>query len=253
LVNPRVVIVDDEPPARKKLRQLLVDDGRADLVGEADDGRSAVTLIEQERPDIALLDIQMPELDGFEVLEAIDGSLPRIIFVTAYDEFALRAFDVAAADYLLKPVERRRFATALDRAIEALGQEAKQTQAEEALTTVRRHVASTRPLTRFLVRRAKRIVLVPVESVEWLEAARNYVRLHAGGETHLVRAALTDLEYRLEPDRFVRIHRSAIINLDAVDRFEPTSHGDWRVFLRSGKILRLSRRYRSRLESLLET
>lgn len=254
ILSPRVVIIDDEPPARKKLRRLISDDGRATLVGEAADGLSAVSLIESERPDLAFLDIQMPELDGFEVLEEIEGPLPRIVFVTAYDEFALRAFEIAAVDYLLKPVERGRFTLALDRAIESGGaHDVANGGVHGGAEAVRRHVSAERSLSRFLVRRSNRMLLVPVESVEWLEAARNYVRLHTGGETHLVRAALAGLEQRLDPNLFVRIHRSAIVNLDAVDRFEPASHGDWIVYLRSGETVRLSRRYRDRLEALLGT
>ncbi|MDX1395177.1 MAG: LytTR family DNA-binding domain-containing protein [Gemmatimonadota bacterium] len=235
-------MIDDEPPARKKVRSLLADDGRVDVVGEAEDGISAVTLIESERPDLAFLDVQMPELDGFGVLEALEPPLPRIVFVTAHDDFAVKAFEAAAVDYLLKPVERERFRVALDRALAT---------ADDGLAAVREHVAAHRPLTRLLVRRANRMLLVAIESVDWLEAARNYVRVHTGGDAHLVRSSLTELETRLDPEVFVRVHRSAIVNLDAVDRFEPLSHGDWRVVLRGGGELRLSRRYRERLESLL--
>ena len=239
-MSAALVIVDDEPPARDKLRRFVTDDGRARIAGEAGDGLEAVRVIEAERPDIVLLDIQMPELDGFAVLEALDlDPLPHIIFVTAHDEHALRAFEVRALDYLLKPVDRRRFTEALDRALEH-----PRTDARTALAGV-----TDRLLERFLVRVRGRMRLVSVEEVDWIGGAGNYVELHAGGEAHLVRGTLREIEARL-PERFVRIHRSAIVNLDRVKELHGWSHGDLMVEMADGAELRLSRRYRDRLDGV---
>lgn len=236
-MSARIVIVDDEPPARDKLRRFVDEDGRARIVGEAGDGLEAVRVIEQERPDIVLLDIQMPELDGFDVLAALEVEpLPHVIFVTAHDEHAVRAFEVRALDYLLKPVDRRRFTDALDRALDTPDADPRAALAG----------ASTRPLERFLVRVRGRMRLVTVDDVDWIGGADNYVELHAGGETHLVRGTLREVEARL-PERFVRIHRSAIVNLDRVRELHGWSHGDFLIELRDGTELRLSRRYRDRL------
>jgi two-component system, LytTR family, response regulator len=239
------VLVDDEPPARAKLRRFLEEDGRVTVVGEAGDGAAAVRLVEEAEPDLVFLDVQMPGMDGFEVLEALEvDPLPRVVFVTAYEEHALRAFEVRALDYLLKPVDRERFTRALDRALEAAAPGA--TDARGVLSAL----AERRPLERFLVRTRGRMVLVPVEDVDWIGAAGNYVAVHAGGQIHLVRGTLQELEERLPAERFVRIHRSSIVNLDRVREMHPWSHGDLMVVLEGGEELRLSRRYRDRLEGV---
>jgi two-component system LytT family response regulator len=243
-VTLRVVIVDDEPRAREKLQRYLADDPRVRVVGEAGDGIAAVRVVEEERPDLVLLDIQMPELDGFDVLASIDlDPLPRIVFVTAHDEHALRAFEVNALDYLLKPVDRVRLDEAVTRA--AAAPTSARPDPREAL---RDRPGPVRPLTRFLVRSRGRIRLVPVEDVDWIGAAGNYVELHVGDATHLVRGTLQSLEKRLPDSTFARIHRSTIVNLDRVRALHPWSHGDLQVELSDGTELRLSRRYRDRLE-----
>ena len=247
--EPGVVIVDDEPHARAKLRRFIEDDGRVCVVGEAGDGMEAVRVIEDGTPDLVLLDIQMPEMDGFQVLEALElDALPQIIFVTAHDRHALRAFEVRALDYLLKPVDRQRFTAALDRVLETLAIPARQ-----AVSDVRAVLtdlpAERRVLERFLVRSGGRMLLLPVDRVNWIGAAGNYAELHAGGETHMVRGTLQELESRL-PERFARVHRSAIVNLDHVKELHDWSHGDLMLHLNDGTELRLSRRYRGRLEGI---
>lgn len=237
------VIVDDEPPAREKLRTLVREDDRVRVVGEAGSGEEAVEVIERIHPDLVFLDIQMPEMDGFGVLEALEVEpFPRVIFVTAHDEHAVRAFQVRALDYLLKPVDPDRFAEALERVLESVGDHSDPLGALEELPRHRRR------LERFLVRKRGQIFLVPVETVDWISAAGNYVKLHVGEDTHLVRGTLKELEERLPPDGFARIHRSTIVNLDRITAFHPWSHGDWLVVLEGGRELRLSRRYRDRLE-----
>jgi two-component system LytT family response regulator len=244
-VTLRVVLVDDEPRAREKLRRYLAEDPRVRVVGEAGDGISAVRLVEEERPDLVLLDIQMPEMDGFDVVGALElDPLPRIVFVTAHDEHALRAFEVSALDYLLKPVDRERLSEAIGRAVD-------QTSGPGPDPRVAVETAgSGRPLTRFLVRSRGRMHLVPVEDVDWIGAAGNYVELHVGTATHLVRGTLRSLESRLPEAVFARIHRSTIVNLDRVRALHPWSHGDLQVELSDGTELRLSRRYRDRLEAM---
>lgn len=239
----RVVVVDDEPHARDKLRRYLADDPRVEWVGEAGDGASAVTLIEELAPDVVLLDIQMPEMDGFDVLAALDEErMPAVVFVTAHDDHAVRAFEVAAVDYLLKPVDRARFGEALGRAL-ATG-----VASRGAVRHVVDALPPRRPLERFLVRRRGRMHFVAADDVDWIGAAGNYVELHVGETTHLVRGTLQTLEARLSSARFARIHRSTIVNLDRVAALHPWSHGDLQVELADGTELRLSRRYRDRLE-----
>jgi two-component system LytT family response regulator len=249
MAEPTVVIVDDEPLARAKLQRFLIDDARTRIVGEAGDGVEAVNLIETSRPDIVLLDIQMPEMDGFQVIEALDmDPLPHIIFVTAHDRHALRAFEVRALDYLLKPVDRQRFTSALDRALEEAGQ-AGSTVAVDARAVLSELPAERRLLERFLVRGQGRMLLLAVERIDWIGAAGNYAELHSEGSTHLVRGTLHELESRL-PDRFVRVHRSTIVNLDRVKELHDWSHGDLLIELVDGTELRLSRRYRERIEGI---
>jgi two-component system LytT family response regulator len=247
-----VVLVDDEAPAREKLRHLLRDDSRLTIVGEAGDGLEAVGTIEATRPDVAFLDIQMPEMGGFAVLEALDPeATPAVIFVTAHDEHALRAFEVRALDYLLKPVHPERLREAVERVVESRALRGN-TQApatgagSDPRAVLRELPASRRRLDRFLVRLRGSMTLIAASEVDWIGAADNYVELHVGAQLHLVRGTLQELEERL-PDCFARIHRSAIVNLDRVSKLQPWSHGDWLLQLKDGTELRLSRRYRDRL------
>jgi two-component system LytT family response regulator len=245
-----VLIVDDERPARTKIRRFVSADPDVTAIFEAADGPRAVDLVRAESPDLLFLDVQMPGLDGFQVVEALDPAhRPHVVFVTAFDEYAVRAFDVHAVDYVLKPFDADRLARALARAKETLARRRDgedRRRLEGLLADVRRE----RPdrLERLLVEGADRAVLLPLARIDRLEAARNYVTLHAGRDTYRVRATLDRLEERLDPRRFVRLSRGAIVNVDRIAELRPWSHGDWVVLLADGTKLRLSRRFRDRLQ-----
>jgi two-component system LytT family response regulator len=249
----RALIVDDEPLARERVRTLLAAEPDVVVAGECGSGGEAVAAILMDRPDLVFLDVQMPELDGFGVLERVreaGAELPAVVFVTAYDAHALRAFEVHALDYLLKPFDRERFTRALARAREALARREADGLDERLATLLA--ARSARPYaTRLAVKSGGRVRLVKAEEVDWIEAASNYVRLHVGGERHLLRETMAALEARLDPERFVRIHRSTIVNLDRVRELEPYFHGDYVVKLHDGRRLTLSRTYRERLEERL--
>jgi two-component system LytT family response regulator len=251
-VTIRTLVVDDEPLARQRLRTLLGPDPDLELIGECGDGRQAVTAVQQLKPDLMFLDVEMPALDGFEVLHALAGvALPVVVFVTAHDRYALRAFEAHALDYLLKPFDKERFAQALMRAKNQvrLGQAA---GIEDRLRSLLQTVEERRPLPeRLVVKSAGRVSFVRVAEVDWIEAAGNYVRLHLGKEEHLLRESLGGLEARLDPRRFVRIHRSTIVNIDRIRELRPTFHGDYQVVLKDGAELTLSRSCRDKLQKSL--
>jgi two-component system LytT family response regulator len=242
------LIVDDEPWARERVRSLLGDEPAVEVLGESCSGLEAVAAIAELEPDLVFLDVQMPDLDGFGVIEQVGGrQMPAVIFVTAYDQHALQAFEVHALDYLLKPFDRKRFHAAVRRAVELIqaGNTSLQVQRLEQLLAERGPVG--RRLDRFLVRGNDRFYFVRAESVDWIEAAGNYVRLHADGLTHLVRQTMKRLEQELDPELFVRIHRSAIVNIDRVAEIRPLFSGEYLVQLKSGVELTLSKSYRDRL------
>jgi two-component system LytT family response regulator len=245
----RTLIVDDEPLAREGLRVRLSLERDIDLIAEAADGPGAVELIKREMPDLVLLDVQMPGMDGFEVLSRVaEDCLPSVIFVTAHDRYALKAFEVHAVDYLLKPLDGARLRDAVDRVRRAVAMG--QTAPREGLVNL---LASRekRPdpgyARRWAVREAEHFVLLRAEEVDWIEAAANYVRFHARGKVFLFRATMAALEETLDPRRFARIHRSTIVNLDRVREIRPEWHGDYDVVLTTGEVLRLGRRYRDTL------
>jgi two-component system LytT family response regulator len=243
----RVVIVDDEPPARERIRGLLAEEKDITILKECESGLEAVNAIRALAPDLVFLDVQMPGLDGFGVLEALQGSrLPVIVFVTAYDVYAVRAFEVHALDYLLKPFDRERFQATLERARLTLGEESAADQ--ESVAVPLSDTADRPPLKRLLGRRDGRLIVLKAGEVDWIESAANYVSLHVGKESYLVRETLQSLESRLDPDQFIRIHRSTIVNLDRVQEIEPYFHGDYVVRLRDGHRLTLSRTYRERVQ-----
>ena len=246
----RTLIVDDEMLARERLRQLLQTEPEIEVIGECTDGREALTAIQNGSPDLVFLDVQMPELDGFSVLEAIPEPRPVVVFVTAHDKFALRAFEVHAVDYLLKPFDRERFQTALKRAMERVRHrdgEANQQKQAALLAEVR---PPSKPTDRLAVKSSGRVIFVKISDLDWIDAAHNYVELHAGKETHLLRETLNAIETRLPADRFVRISRSTIVNIDRVKELQPLFHGEYTVTLQNGTRLTLSRRYRDKLPQL---
>jgi two-component system LytT family response regulator len=260
----RIVIADDEPLARQRIRSLLDDRRDIAIVGEARDGAEAVDVILRERPDVVFLDVKMPELDGFEViaaLEAMDGEpgaslSPAIIFVTAFGEFAVKAFEVRALDYLLKPFDRARLDRALDnaasrRASRGRGETASRIAPElrDLLMMLR---AEERRDERFLIKNGARMYFVLADDVEWADAAGNYVRLHANGRAHLYRDTMKGVEARLDSRRFVRIHRSAIVNIDRVAQIEPYVHGEYIVTMRDGTRLTSSRAHSAGIIYILE-
>jgi two-component system LytT family response regulator len=274
----RTVLVDDEPLAREGLRVRLGREEDIEIVGEAEDGQSAVDTIVSLRPDLVFLDVQIPGFDGFDVVSRIASThIPTIVFVTAYDRYALRAFEVHALDYLLKPIAHRRFQEALRRARHELDRRQRDASAKEdgdgslddetliavadrlrrlldereaaggAASVLPAPSDAARYAVRFTVRDGERYVLVRVADVDWAEASANYVRLHVGPRTFQMRTTMSDLERHLDPVQFARIHRSAIVNLDRVREIRPEWHGEYEVALTTGATLRLSRGYRDRL------
>lgn len=244
----RTLIVDDEPLGRERIRTLLAGDLEIEVVGECADGRQAITAIEERKPDLVFLDVQMPEVDGFGVLEAICGErLPVIIFVTAYDRYAVQAFEVHALDYLLKSFDKERFGEAVQRAKEEI-RHSREGMLNERLAELLEDLQTKKDrLRRLVIKSAGRIVFLRVEEIDWIEAADNYVRVHAGREAHLIRETLQSLEKRLDPSKFLRIHRSSLVNLDRIRELHPIFHGDYAVKLIDGTELTLSRSYRERL------
>ncbi len=236
----KTLIIDDEPLARQVIREFLHAFPHAEIIAECENGRQAVAAINQHKPDLVFLDVQMPVLTGFEVLERID-CLPAIIFSTAYDEFAIRAFEVNAVDYLLKPYDRQRFATAVQRAI------ARRTVASAELERMLRllqHAQKPEAAPeRLLVRSGERIVPVEMKDIEWLEAADDYTIIHAGSAKPLSNLGLGELEKRLQPSHFKRVHRSAIINVTRLKHLEKDGEGGMLATMMSGEKVKISRRY----------
>jgi two-component system, LytTR family, response regulator len=248
----RTLIVDDEPLGRERIRTLIGDDAEIEIVGECSDGMQAVAAIERTRPDLVYLDVQMPEMDGFAVLDAIAGErMPAIIFVTAYDRYAVQAFEVHALDYLLKSFDRERFQDALRRAKEQIRYSQEGLWNERLTGLLEDLQAQQTRLTRFVIRSAGRIFFLRVEEIDWLEAAGNYVRIHVGRESHLIRETLQSVEGRLDPAKFLRVHRSTVVNFDRIKELQPLFHGDYVIRLQDGTELTLTRNYREKLAGLL--
>jgi two-component system, LytTR family, response regulator len=248
----RTLIVDDEELARDRLRSLLSREERIEIIGEASDGKAAVSEIEKLKPDLVFLDVQMPEMNGFEVLEALDEETrPNVVFCTAHDKFALKAFDVHAVDYLLKPFDRERFQTALQRAVAKVEAGKSGKKEKDAVGEVLKDVKPAGAVERLLVKGDGRVLLIKVEDIDFVEAADNYVNLKVGKESHMMRETMSSLEGRLPADRFMRISRSAIVNVERIQELQPMFHGEYVVVLKNGAKLTLSRSYRDKLDKLM--
>ena len=233
----RALIVDDEALARVRVRPLLATVPGVTVVAECSGGREAVEQILAERPDLVFLDVQMPDLDGFDVLEAVASEwLPQVIFVTAYDEYAIKAFDVHAIDYLLKPIEPERFRKALARVTK-----------RDLLAML-----DERPIDRLVIRTRSKVSFLKPSEIDWIEADGKHAVLHAGRETHVVRHTLTRLEQRLAPHGFVRVHRSAIVNVDRIKELEPWFHGEYVVILKDGTKLTSSAAHSQALHRIVD-
>jgi two-component system, LytTR family, response regulator len=258
----RTLVVDDEPLAREGVRMLLGADPEVDVVGEAGNGPQALEALRRLRPDLVMLDVQMPELNGFEVLARLaPDPLPAVIFVTAYDRYALRAFEIHALDYLLKPFDDQRFHDALRRAKAQLRLHRVQNLKEQLLTALATYeekdaahapAAAAAPsyLTRLAIKDVGRVVFLDVSEIDWIEAADYYVQIHAGTQTYLHRETMQSLESRLDPERFMRIHRSAIVNQGRIRELRSEGRRDLMAVLSCGAVLRVARSYRERFQHL---
>jgi two-component system LytT family response regulator len=248
----RVLLVDDEPLARGMLREMLQGDSQVQIVGESCNGREALEAIRTESPDLIFLDVQMPELGGFEVLAALPKEkLPYVIFVTAYDQYAVRAFEVQALDYLLKPFDQERFDVSWQRAKAQLLRDRNGGMDQRILSLLQELKSGNNYLERLVIKAAGRIYFLETNDIDWIEAEGNYVSVHSAKKTHLLRETISSLEAQLDPKKFVRIHRSSIIRLDFIQELQPWFHGEYRVILKDGTQLTLSRNHRDKLQEAL--
>jgi len=242
----RAFIVDDEPMARERIRRMLKAHTDIEIAGECENGEDAVAAVRHSHPDLLFLDIQMPLMDGFEVLRNLDSEeLPYVIFITAFDEYAVRAFEVHALDYLLKPFDSERFQSAVNRARDRIKTDRAAATRQE-ITTLLEDLrgAGARYLDRLTLKRSGRLFLVPCDKVDYIESEAKFVRVFVGKESFTVRLPISSLEKQLDPRRFVRIHRCTIVNAERVREFQPLFHGDYRVLLHNGTALTMSRTYR---------
>lgn len=249
----RVLLSDDETLARERLRSLLEEETDLEIVAECGDGKSAIATIERERPDLVFLDIQMPEVDGFGVVQELLDAMPLTIFVTAYDRYAMKAFEVHALDYLLKPVGRERLKAAVDRARGQLQRPPDGTFQRRVLELLGDMEARQQAPERIVIKADGEIVCLKPNEIDWAESAGNYVCLHVGGATHILRETITALESRLGPRQFMRVHRSTLVNVDRIKTLKPSLYGDYSILLRDGTKLTLSRGFRENVLKRLGT
>ena len=259
----RALIVDDERLARETLRLLLDTHEEIEIVGECQNGAEAVTAIKQHSPDLVFLDIQMPEMNGFEVIKTVGPEhMPVVIFVTAYDQYALRAFEAQALDYLLKPFDDDRFEQALERAVERIHERQVGELSSKLMHLISakgdsppQQVESIEPtdgfLERIMIKERGSLFFIKVDEIEWIEAAGDYVSIHVSNKSHLLRETMSGLMKKLNPRQFVRVHRSSIVKVDSIKELKPYFHGDYIIILNSGKELKLSRRYWEQVEKVL--
>jgi two-component system LytT family response regulator len=248
----RTLVVDDEPMARERILSLLQQESDVEIVGECSDGVQAVNAIQQQSPDLVFLDVQMPGCDGFGVIQNIGADrMPTVVFVTAYDEYALRAFEVHALDYLRKPFGKDRFQETLKHARESLERRRAGDLGRRLLALVHDLKPEQQRLDRLVVKSGGRVFFLRTDEIDWIEAAGNYVRLHLGEESHLFRETMNGMEARLDSRRFVRIHRSRIVNTERIKELQPWFNGEYVVILRNGTRLTLSRGYREKLQEQL--
>ena len=255
----KALIVDDEPLARQNIRLLLQEDPEVEVVGECGSGAEAVKAIQKHSPELLFLDIQMPLMSGFEVLEKIDAEkIPAIVFVTAFDQYAIRAFEVHALDYLLKPFDDARFEKALRQAKKQIEQREINQLSKRLVRLLEDRGAQPNKartityLSRLMVKSASRVFFLKVDEIDWIEAADYYVKLHVGRKGHLLRETMSDMEAKLDPEKFLRIHRSAIVNLDRVKEMHAHFNGEYLVILHDGTELKLSRSRREQLQQMLD-
>lgn len=253
----KTLIVDDEAIARERVRRFLDAESDIEILGECRDGRETVTAIRKLQPDLVFLDIQMPQMSGFEVLAAIGSQpLPAIVFVTAYDQYAIQAFAVHALDYLLKPFNQERFRQTLNHVRKQLArrdESSRHNSVDSRLLSLLEDIKSGPKFAeRLVIKATGRVYFLKTGEIDWIEACGNYVNLHVGDETHLLRETLSHLEGRLDPAKFLRIHRSRLVNLDRIRELTPLFNGDYTVSLQDGTELTLSRTYRDRLQDLIE-
>jgi two-component system LytT family response regulator len=247
-----VLVVDDEPLARDGLKLLLARQPGVDSVSEARNGREAIAMIRERQPDLVLLDVQMPRMDGFAVVHAVGPQrMPAVIFVTAHDQYAIRAFEIAALDYLLKPVTEERFAIAFARASSRIGMQPRDETARQVVAMLDALASPPRRLARFAVRSGERTLFVPVDDVDRIEACQNYVQLHVGATTHLLHVPMNAIEGVLDPERFLRIHRSHIVNVQRIAQLWSVAHGQYVIELQSGQRLQSGRTYGDKIRRVL--
>lgn len=250
----RAIIIDDEPFARKGIKRELERDGTVEITAECANGSDAISAIKEQKPDLVFLDLQMPEIDGFGVVESIGvEKMPFVIFVTAFDQFALKAFEIHALDYILKPFDSERFQKTLQRAKKLIQQENindLHSRLSGLLDEAKKNKGEF--LERIVVKNAGKIFFLSVEEIDWIEASDNYVRLHVGKESHLVHGTMNKLESKLNPEKFLRVHRSTIVNLSRIKELHPLFHGEYAILLQNGKEITSSRTYKNRLQKFLQ-
>ncbi|MFI5251498.1 MAG: LytR/AlgR family response regulator transcription factor [Bacteroidota bacterium] len=248
----KALIVDDEPLAREGIKQLLLREKDIQLIGESGDGFTAIELVKKHFPDLIFLDIELPEMDGFEILQELPlDHNPAIIFITAFNEYAVEAFNVHALDYLLKPIDPERFKNAIERARNNLRLHATSEINEKFYDLIMSLKSREEPARRLLIKTAKRIFFVEMKEIDWVQAAGDYVWVHTRGEKYLIRQTMNDMDHSLDPATFIRIHRSTIVNIDRIKELQPLYRGDYAVVLHNGVKLTMGRTYREKVLSIL--